>query len=136
MKLKDIKDVKRYLENDCYCSHEIYSSDGFFYQLFYPDYECKIIADNERFTAVISQPYQSKDERGRAQIIIFWKSEDKEKVVDVIRYDATENNIKMIVNYSNKKITKDEIKLDEYEEGSTAKELEKIFSIADDVIID
>ena len=42
MQIKDLhSDIARYLENDCYCPNEIYSSDGFFYQIFKADEECK-----------------------------------------------------------------------------------------------
>ena len=46
MLIKDLHpDVERYLLNDCYCQHEIYSFDGFCYQLFYEDQECEKIGE-------------------------------------------------------------------------------------------
>ena len=51
MKIKDLhKDIERYLLNDCYCPHEVYSFDGFFYQLFYEDQECEKLGENKNDT--------------------------------------------------------------------------------------
>ncbi len=40
-KLKDIKDMERYLKEDCYCPGEIYGPDGFFFQIFTIDHDCE-----------------------------------------------------------------------------------------------
>ena len=41
--LKDIYDMEYYLEHECYCQGEIYSFDGFFYQIFDKDDKCELI---------------------------------------------------------------------------------------------
>ena len=43
MKLKDIADMEDYLENRCYCPHEIYDISGFFFNCFEPDVECELL---------------------------------------------------------------------------------------------
>ena len=48
MKLKDIADMKEYLENRCYCPYEIYDLTGFFFNCFEPDVECELLAEGER----------------------------------------------------------------------------------------
>jgi hypothetical protein len=115
-------DVQRYLENDCYCPNEIYSSDGFFYQIFKGEDECTLVADWEKFVSAISGN----------QVLVFWKEEDK--IVDAVRYDATENNVKLI-----KTIAGGEQKVDGYidrfPDNSTEEDLKKILSIAHAVII-
>lgn len=135
-KLKDILDMTDYLQHRCYCPGEIYSSDGFFYQIFEPDAEYKEIGkcdfnDNYLckipFIAVISK---SVDDI--TQILLIGYTD--EKIVDIIRFDATENNIRLLKEVI--KNNKTELKFNEYEKGKTTESLEKILNIADAIIID
>lgn len=93
MILKDILDMEDYLKNRCYCPGEIYSSDGFFFQIFSPEFKCKLMGENKDFIAVIS----SANEKAYPQILIIFKDKDN-KVSEVVRYDATKNNIKGVLN--------------------------------------
>lgn len=140
MKIKELhKDIERYLQHDCYCPHEIYSFDGFFYNLFYEDQECEKIGekfeDNRGVVACIAHP--DNKEEIKPQVVIFTIEEDK--VVDAIRFDATDNNVEMtkiFIEKGNEGLRASGKKFDEYEKGSTAKSLKEILSIADAVIID
>lgn len=123
-------DMVRYLANDCYCPGEIYGPDGFFFKVYHDDDECVIVEQNKLMTVVVT------DEE-KPQAIIFWHDEPDEpgRIIDAQRVDATENNIGIL-----KTIAKggkpDGRKLDEFEPGSTRKSLEKVFSIADLIMVD
>lgn len=138
MKIKELhKDVERYLVNDCYCSHEIYSFDGFFYQLFYEDQECIKIGerfkDNRGVVGCIAHP--DNDEKKKPQVVLFTIEDDK--VVDAIRFDATDNNIEMVkifIEKGNEGLARSGKEFDEYEKGSTAKSLKEMLEIADAIM--
>lgn len=138
MELKDILDMEEYLKNRCYCPGEIYSADGFFYQIFEATSECKVVGERNdnthNFIAVISTPKSFNDKETKAQIIVIFRSKDLTMVEDCVRYDATNNNIKLVKEIIACK--KDRGNFDEYEKGSTAKSLKEIFSIADAIMID
>lgn len=127
MILKDIANMEDFLENDCYCPGEIYDSTGFFFQVFEPTDVCTLLVKGaykeDDVTAVIC-----KD-----QIICFW-IENNNKIVQAVRFDATENNTSEIVKVLTGK--KDKIIVDEFENGKTATDLNKIMSIADSIIVD
>lgn len=125
-KLGDIKDMKRYLQEDCYCPGEIYSPDGFFFKIFNIDDDCKVIEENEEKIAVIV----------RDQAIIFWRDGDLPgRIIAAQRIDATENNIGIL-----KSVVRGEKpdgrKIDEFKPGSRQKALNEVMSIADAVMID
>lgn len=128
MKLKDIANMEKYLQEDCYCPGEIYDVSGFFFQVFKADEECKLIANGKSknsdntVTCVIC----------RNQIINFWINSDNE-IVSAERYDATENNIKQMADLWNGK--SDKIDLDEFNEGETAKNLADIMKYTDAVMV-
>jgi len=122
MKLKEILDMETYLNERCYCRGEIYDAGGFFYQLFSPDDECKQIADWKAFTAVIV-----KD-----QIIVIWKTKDQ-KVADTTRYDATKNNIEVVVAIAAGE--EPDAALDTFDGHDPNRELQEILDMADAVII-
>ena len=136
MKIKELHpDIERYLNHDCYCPHEVYSSDGFFYQLFYEDQECEKIGENKEFVCCIAHP--DRDENAKPQLVFFYT--DGEKCFDSIRYDATQNNIemaKMLFEKGFAALKASGRKFDEYEKGATAKSLKEILSIADAVMFD
>lgn len=140
MKIKDLHpDIERYLLHDCYCPHEVYSFDGFGYQLFYEDQECEKLGEahleDTECVVCIANPFN--EERKEPQIVVFWLEGDK--CYDALRYDATENNIEMTKIFLEKGIAylkSTGKKFDEFRPGSTAKSLKQILSIADAVIID
>ena len=137
MKLKDILDMETYLAERCYCPNEIYSSDGFFYQLFYADTECKLLGENEGYFVVIAKPFK-EEEKDKAQLVIIYKNGNK--VADTVSYDATENNIKIFKMILAKtpvsQLEEQGYRLDEYNKDHTAKALQEVFSIADAIMID
>ena len=128
MKLKDIANMEYYLENDCYCPGEIYDVTGFFYQVFKAEDDCKLL--------IKSKSKKSNDDVVcvvcKDQIINFW-IENEEKIISAERYDATENNMKQMVDFWNGKIEKPS--LDEFNEGKTKKSLEQIMKYADAICI-
>ena len=137
MKIKELhKDVERYLRYDCYCPHEIYSFDGFGYQLFYEDQECEKLGekqtDNDLIIGCVAHPYN--DEKIRPQVVLFFIKDDK--CFDAIRYDATENNIQITKDILTNGINGRKFHFDEYEKGSTAKQLKEILSFADAIMVD
>lgn len=46
-KLKDLYNMEEYLDKECYCPGEIYSFDGFFFQIFKADQDCKYLGQRE-----------------------------------------------------------------------------------------
>lgn len=132
--LKDIYNMEEYLKHECYCPGEIYSVDGFFFQIFKPETECKEIArfenDNNYFAKIPCLIVISRSEQDSNQIL-FIMHQDK-KIVDIIRFDASENNIKLINEVA--KTGKTELKLNEYKETKTKESLEKIFDLADAIM--
>lgn len=124
------KDMTRYLAEDCYCPGEIYEPNGFCFGIYHDDDECVVVEQNERMTVVVT------DEE-RSQAIIFWHDEadNPGRIIDAQKVDATENNIGILVTIANGG-KPDGRKIDEFEPGSTRKSLEKLFSIANAVIVD
>lgn len=133
MKLGDIPDMARYLDEDCYCPGEIYSPDGFFFQVFRPESECTVIAETDGRIAVVAK----SNDKSEPQAIIFWRDdqENQGRIIAAQRVDATENNIGILraIVQGGKP---DGRKIDEYEPGSTAKGLAEVMSLANAVIID
>ena len=134
--IKDILDMEDYLKNRCYCPGEIYSSDGFFYQIFKPENECEIVGECEDYIVIVA----TVDMGGRKpQLIIIYKGDDG-KVADTVRYVATENNItifkKILSGISVQQLKSEGVKFDEYINGSTAKSLKEIMCLADAIIVD
>ena len=132
-------DVERYLLHDCYCPHEIYSFDGFGYQLFYEDQECEKIGekyeDNRGVVACIAHP--DNNEKYKPQVVLF--SIEDNKVVDALIFDATDNNIeltKIFIEKGNEGLKASGKKFDEYNPGAAAKSLKEILSVADAIMID
>ena len=130
MTLREIhKDIERYLENDCYCPGEIYDVSGFFFQLFNADEECKEIsrgADHRKPEDTVITVIC------RNQLINFWVRNDK--VTGAERYDATENNIRIMPLAIAGTLSKGEM-LDEFKSGETAKNLNDIMSMADAILM-
>ena len=78
------------------------------------------------FIAVISN---STDDITQLLIIMY----EKEKIVDIVRFDATENNIKLIKEIIEKRKTS--LKFNEYEKGKTKRDLDEIFKVVDAIMI-
>ena len=136
MKIKELhKDIERYLLNDCYCQHEIYSFNGFFYQLFYEDQECEplgeIHQEDTDLVACIAHPNNAVD--SKPQVVIFFL--DGEKCYDAVRFDATENNLKITKDILTNGIKGRKFHFDEYDKDSTLSSLKQILSIADAIMI-
>lgn len=130
MVLRDVhKDMERYLEYDCYCPGEIYDTSGFFFQVFKPEDECKEISRGADYRdpedTVITVVCKN-------QLINFWVRGDK--ITGAERYDATENNIRIMPLAIAGKLSPED-KLDEFKPGETAKSLNEILSMADAVLM-
>lgn len=130
MVLRDVhKDMERYLEYDCYCPGEIYDTSGFFFQVFKPEDECKEISRGADYRdpedTVITVVCKN-------QLINFWVREDK--ITGAERYDATENNIRIMPLAIAGKLSPED-RLDEFKPGETAKSLNEILSMADAVLM-
>lgn len=133
-KLKEILDMEDYLETRCYCPGEIYSFDGFFYQIFDGEDECKYLGTGKEHALYGYYPtiFVIATHEDNTQILMI--ADNKGRIEDICRCDATENNIKLV-----KELIKNgssSLKFDEYEKGATAKGLKEIFSIADAIMID
>ena len=135
MKLQDIADMRDYLEDRCYCPYEIYDMTGFFYELFYPDTECSVFMSGSRgaihgvFVIASSQQFGNIKTKER---IIYIEITDN-KVDSCVRIDNTQNNREQIEKFMNGEI--DKMSIDEYKDGYTATELEKVLSQADAICI-
>lgn len=126
-KLGDIADMDEYLANRCYCPGEIYDVTGFFFQVFEPETECKILWVNGKAVSVIA-----KESPDALEQIIYIEITGNE-VDGCVRFDATENNIEQVLKFMKGEIKK--MSLDEFENGATAKSLGEIFSVADAIMI-
>ena len=137
-KLKDIKDMERYLKEDCYCPGEIYSFDGFFYQIFDKEDKCEYIGHRGKDNILTNGNYELMcvvaEHKENIQLLMICIDESTKKIGDIVRVDATENNIKLVKEIIEK--NKTDLKWNEYEKGATIKGLTEIMSIADAIIID
>lgn len=136
MKLRDIFNMEEYLKNECYCPGEIYSVDGFFYQIFRAETECELIGRCEiKDNYLCKIPFMSVISKSTDNVvqILFIMYQDN-KIKDILIFDATENNIRLIKEVIKNNSTS--LKFNEYEEGRTEKSLKKIFEIADAIMID
>ena len=132
MKLNEVhKDIERYFAEDCYCPHEVYSVDGFCYQLVFGDAECKVVGnyktkDGEDVTFVITA---SGEEHDYPILLNIWHTD--EKVTGMERYDYSEENLKNIVKYWEGKI--ETVPLTEADKLN--KTVTEILGIADAIIV-
>lgn len=123
IKIKDLHPtIESYLKNDCYCPYEVYSPDGFFYQIFKPEDDCVRVFEKDDAVACIANN----------QLILFTKHLDR--VVDAVRIDATENNVKLIIDISNGIADKSR-RFDKFPDNSTDEDIKKLLSIAHAVIV-
>ena len=134
MILKDVhKDVERYLEHDCYCPNEVYSVDGFFYQLVFADAECEVIGtypnmlkDDEEITFVVTASGRNHD---HPILLNIWHT--SEQVTSMERYDYSEHNLNQILRYFKGEISK--VRLSEEEE--LEKSVSDMLKYADAIMI-
>lgn len=135
MKLKDIADMTDYLENRCYCPHEIYDMTGFFYELFYPETECTLLIRGSTGAIhgvfVIAKPKKTGSYEPREQIVYIEITDDK--VDSCICLDNTQNNREQIEKFMNGEI--DMMSFDEYKVGGTQKNIDEIMSVADAICV-
>ena len=136
-KLKDILDMEYYLEHECYCPGEIYSFDGFFFMIFDKEDECEYIGEIGKECVLTNNDYSliaviSQHEDARPQLLMICHKDNK--IGDIVRVDATENNIKLIKEII--KNNKSDLRWDEFVKGSTEKGLREIMSMADAIMID
>ena len=98
MKLKDIHaDIERYLEEDCYCPNEVYSVDGFFYQIVYADAECELLG--KYISKEADDVYLVATENSEKEPILLNIWCNGKRVVSMERYELTENNIVGMKNF-------------------------------------
>ena len=134
MKLKEILDMSEYLKNRCYCSGEIYSNDGFGYQIFKEDTECKLLDGKcEKYNCIFAIA-TSEFENADPQLLVIFKNDDNKTIYDITRYDATENNIKLAKEFINGRTEK--ANFDEFNPGEKEKSLKQIMGIADAIMVD
>ena len=134
MILKDVhKDIERYLEHDCYCPNEVYSVDGFFYQLVFADAECEVICtypnmfkDDEEITFVVTFSGKKHD---HPILLNIWHT--SEQVTSMERYDYSEHNLDQILRYFKGEISK--VRLSEEEE--LEKSVSDMLKYADAIMI-
>lgn len=131
MKLRDFYDMEEYLENRCYCPGEIYSFDGFFFRVFKADEECCIIAEGEPNDEGNKSLFLGVCSSDKAQIL--WVMVSGERIDDIVRIDATENNIKICKTLASGGVP--ETKFDEYEKGATERNLKQLLGISDAIIV-
>ena len=129
MRLRDIPDFEDYLENRCYCPHEIYDDSGFFFNLFYPDQECISLGQYDAYGGTFKHVI-ADNEYGVAQILAIYI--EGGKVVDCVRFDATENNIDQVKQREAGKIKY--ITIDEYPNTNLGKSLDELLNLVDLVI--
>jgi len=98
MKLREVhNDVERYLAEDCYCPNEVYSVDGFGYQLVFADADCKVIGtfknpkDTDNITFCITA---SGEEHDYPILLNIWHTDEKVEAME--RYEYSEQNIREI----------------------------------------
>ena len=129
MKLKDIANMESYLQNDCYCPGEIYDVTGFCFQIFDKEDECKKIGEKKSTKkGIIIICVACKN-----QLINFWL--DNNKIVNAERYDATENNIKLLKLFLAGKNT-DGMHIDEFKGNSSARTLNDVLQSIDAIMIE
>ena len=135
MKLKDIADMKDYLETRCYCPYEIYDTSGFFYELFYPDTECTLIISGSmgkiHGAFVVAKPERTGDYKPKEQIIYIEITDNM--VDDCVRIDNTQNNRGQIKKFMNGEISK--MAFDEYDDNNTSESLNEVLSLADAICV-
>lgn len=127
--------MEDYLEDRCYCPHEIYDMSGFFYELFYPETECTLLIRGSMGAIhgvfVMAKPKKTGDYKPKEQIIYIEITDNM--VDDCVRIDNTQNNREQIEKFMNGEI--DMMSFDEYKVGSIQKNIDEIMSVADAICV-
>lgn len=132
MKLKQIVNMKYYLEKECYCPGEIYDRTGIFYQVFDPDTECHLLCSGCRGPIHGIFVIATANKESNPQII-YIDIKDK-KVSDCIRFDATKHNMEEILRFMDGRIN--ELDFDEFDGHVSQKDVDEIMKFADAIMID
>ena len=132
MKLKEIANMENYLENECYCPGEIYDMTGFFFQVFDPDTECRLLCSGSRGAIHGKFVIATANENSNPQII-YIEIED-EKVTSCTRIDATVHNMQEINSFMHGRI--DKMSFDEFDGHDSQKDVSEIMKCADAILID
>ncbi|MCQ2978253.1 MAG: hypothetical protein MJ245_00450 [Clostridia bacterium] len=135
--LKDIYDMEYYLQNECYCPGEIYSFDGFFYQIFDKEDKCEFIGKRGNDNILTNGDYSLicvvAEHKDYTQLLMVCANEDTGKIGDIIRVDPTENNIKLVKEVIEN--NKTDLKFDEYKKGETKKQLDEIMKLSNGLVM-
>lgn len=136
MRLGDVhEDMERFLREDCYCPGEIYDLSGFFYRVYEVSDECRLIERSEDRTAIVATTVRGGEEDPSPQAIMFWHDEGDGRIIDAQRVDATENNVGILRSIVRGE-EPDGCEIDEFEPGDTARQLRKVLSMCDAVMVD
>ncbi len=143
MKLKELhEDMERHLQHDCYCPNEIYSSDGFWYQLFYENEECEKlgIAKGESTETIYCVVEETKQHQKAILEVVL--GDNNKKIADITRYDATENNIEIVSHAIKYGIIatlnwckENKRRMNEFEEGTTEKSLKQLLELSNGLVM-
>ena len=135
--LKDIYDMEYYLENKCYCPGEIYSFDGFFFQIFDKEDKCEVIGKRGKDNILTNGDYSLicvlAEHDDYVQLLNICVNEETGEIEDIIRVDPTENNIKLVKEVI--KNNKTNLKFDEFKKGETAKKLNEILKLSNGLVM-
>ena len=134
--LKDVHtDLERYLYQDCYCPGEIYDASGFFFDIYEPEDECFVLG------TAIGGPnlYWHEEYQGlyvvcKEQILEFTIEEGM--IVDALRMDATENNLRIFKTIVKTGKAPKGAKLDRFENNHLDSDLKQLFKLSDAILID
>lgn len=126
-------DMRRYLQEDCYCPGEIYDTTGFSFMVFDPDDECELREQTDEMTVLTAA---CKSRPNSPQAILFWHDEPDEpgRIIDAQRVDATENNIAILCDIA-RGAKPDGRKLDRFEDNHDAEDVKKLLSMCDGIIV-
>lgn len=141
MKFKDIPDMGRYLQEDCYCPGEIYELNGFFYQIYKPESSCTVVDEFDNKMVILAQPWDFKnstdDTNCNVQAILIWMDDPEfpGKIIECVRVDATENNINILKDIIHGK-KPDGRKINEFNKGDMYNNIKKVLEFSDIIMVD
>lgn len=107
------------------------------YELFEPEYECKLVAESDSKVAVVSacksfDTQSQKNVNDKPEILLFWK--DENKVTDALRMDATDNNLELVKLYVHDEDMQGR-KFNFYDKGSVVRSLKQVFDLCDGIVV-
>ncbi len=135
--LKDIYDMEYYLQYKCYCPGEIYSFDGFFYQIFDKEDGCIVIGERGKDNILTNGDYSLvcvlAEHEQNTQLLMISVNEDTGKIGGILRVDPTLNNIKLVKDII--KNNKTDLKFDEINQGEAKKALDEIMKLSNGLVM-